>query len=262
MTNQYPDGQQYQPQVMHGPSQAFRQPSQYHYPAQVWQAGQYAPAQVPVQQPPHQQPTPQQQPLHQQSPQQGAQPSVQQAQSQPAQAPIQQPLAHPIAQQPVAQQPAAQQPSQQALRQLAQPQQLSQPEQMGNLPSEQQMELGQETVQRQLAPEQPEPATSPFVDVYDAPDEITVFADLPGCRKEDIHVQTSNSTLFITAERPEKVEGEARPLVYERSKRVERAIQLPAHVDAEGAEASCEEGVCKVTLPKAADARQQTIGVQ
>ena len=258
MANQYPDGQQYHPQGMYGPPQAIRQPSQYHSPAQVWQAGQYAPAQVPVQQPTHQQPVPQQQqPLHQQTPQQGPQPLIQQAQSQPAQAPIQQSLAPSRAQQP-----AEQQPSQQALSQPALSQQVSQSNQMGNLPSEQQMELGQETAQRQFAPKQPEPATSPFVDVYDTPDEITVFADLPGCRKEDINVQTSNSTLFITAERLEEVEGEARPLVYERSKRVERSIELPAHVDVEEAEASCEEGVCKVTLPKAEDDRQRTIGVQ
>lgn len=252
MANQYPDGQQYQPQDMSGPPQAVRQSSQYHSPAQAWQTGQYAPAQVPVQQP-----VPRQQSLYQQTPQQGSQPTIQQAQSQPVQASVQQSSA-----QLRAQQPAAQQPSQRALSQPALSHQVSQPDQMTKLPSEHQMELGQETAQRQLAPEQPEPATSPFVDVYDTPDEITVFADLPGCRKEDINIQTSNSTLFITAERPEAVEGEARPLVYERSKRVERSIELPAHVDVEEAEASCEEGVCKVTLPKAEDARQRTIGVQ
>lgn len=258
MANQHPYGQQYQPQRTHGPSQAALQPSQYQHPAHTWQAEQYRPAQVPVQQSvPQQQPITKQEPLQEQIPRQEAQPAIQQVQSQPVQTPVQQPLA-----QPRTQQPAPQQSFEQPLSQPTLAQQLSQSEQMSELPSEQQMELGQETAQRQLAPEQPEPATSPFVDLYDAPDEIIVFADLPGSRKEDINVQTSNSTLLITAERPEEVEGDARPLMDERPKRVERSIQLPAHVDIEKAEASCKEGVCKVTLPKSEEERQQTISVQ
>lgn len=290
MTPSY--GQQYPPRIAYGPPATSWQSGQYPQPAESWPqytpvqgtdqqpgaqqqppqpVGQQLPEHPPVQQlPPAQQPPIAQQPpqpmlkqqpaVHQEPgqsvPQQFVQPQGQQTQFQPPLAGFEQPFAQPMAQRSPAQLPAQPVPAQSA------PAQQAQSGQILELPAAQQLDLGHEAAHRQLAPDQPEPATSPFVDLSDSPDEITVFADLPGCRKDDISIRTSNSTLFITAERPSAVEGEARPLTHERSRRIERSIQLPSLVDAENAEATCEDGVCKVTLPKAEDARQTPIGVQ
>lgn len=130
------------------------------------------------------------------------------------------------------------------------------------LPASQRPELGAELATRQLAPEQPQPATSPYVDIYDAPEELTVFADLPGCRKEDITIRCVDNQLVISADRPSEIEGEAQPLTSERVGHVERTVDLPSAVEVDEAEATFENGVCKIRLPKAESARTKTIGFE
>lgn len=109
-------------------------------------------------------------------------------------------------------------------------------------------------------PEQPQPATSPYVDLYESPETFTVFADLPGCREEDITIQKVNNNIRIIGDRPFEIEGEAQPLQDERAPRIERTIDIPSEVDVEEAEATFENGVCKITLPKTEESRPKTIG--
>lgn len=119
---------------------------------------------------------------------------------------------------------------------------------------------GQQGQQLQLAPQQPVPATSPYVDVYDSTEALLVFADIPGATKEDVRIEGNERTLHIIAERKlESEEEEFTPVQQERLRRVERTIQLPTDVNVEDAEATCKNGVCKVSLPKN---EQRTIGVQ
>lgn len=117
--------------------------------------------------------------------------------------------------------------------------------------------------QQQLAPQQPQPATSPYVDIYETPDSVIVFADLPGCAKEDIQIEGSEQTLHISAERSQEPEEAERAWQRERlSQKVERTVTLPSVADFENAEATCDNGVCKVTLPKSEKSRQTQIGVE
>lgn len=179
--------------------------------------------------------------------------------------------------QPVSGQPSLVQPA--VLQQQPMPQQpvQSQP-QSGQLQVQPQLtpfSQGMESVQQPTALDpqadrpsaaiQPEPATSPLVDIYDSADEITIVADLPGSGPDNVHLEASNKTLRITAERRSDAEEEAegrRTVHRERLGRSERVIALPADVDVEEAEASFENGVCTVTLPKAETERQKRIGVQ
>lgn len=99
--------------------------------------------------------------------------------------------------------------------------------------------------------------------MIDNPDEITVIADLPGCDAEDIRVQATDDQLSIAAERLEEKEVEqGNPLQRERAQAAERTVQLPASVDVDDAEATCENGVCQVVLPKHEEDRQREIGFQ
>lgn len=213
----------------------------------------------PVQQPPtqpqgHQQPPTQQQPLAQQIP---AQPLAQQypvSQLQPAQYPVQQPAQQiPVSHQIPLQQPAQQQPAQQQSG-YQQPSQ-QQPAQQMFQPVQQ---VGEGQQAQQLQPSAP--VLSPLVDIYDSPEEFTIFADIPGALSESIHLEGEDRTLHIIAERqPDEDEDKLTPIQRERSPRVERTIKLPADVNVEEAEANCENGVCKVKLPKD---KRRTIGVQ
>lgn len=109
------------------------------------------------------------------------------------------------------------------------------------------------------SPGQRSDVATPDVDVYDAPDELTVFCDLPGVRAEDIQLEGDEHRLRIAADRtPAGIEAERSPTRRERHRRAERTVQLPAAVIVEQAEATCEHGVCRVRLPKAS---RRSIGV-
>jgi len=88
------------------------------------------------------------------------------------------------------------------------------------------------------------------VDVREAGDAYTVMAELPGMKKEDIHVQIDGSVLSISAEQIK--EGE-RVLRTERSfGKVSRSFDLGNDVDDAHAAAKFVDGVLELTLPKKA----------
>ena len=111
------------------------------------------------------------------------------------------------------------------------------------------------------------PAEAPSVrlDVREQPDAYAVHAELPGVRKEDIHVTIDGSVVSIAAERKsekEVREGE-RILRSERYHgKVSRSFELPQEIDDSKAEAKYVDGVLELTLPKkaAVSAKRLTIG--
>lgn len=183
-----------------------------------------------------QQPTPQQLTPQQPTPQQ----LTPQAQQQPAPQIQQQPA-------PQAQQPA--------------PQTQQQPAPQQTVTQTQQQPAQQQTLDR--GGQQSRPTMSPFTDVFEDPEFITIIADLPGCDPEDIRLEGSETTLRIVANHPDREEDdEIRAVQRERPQRSERVIQLPAAVDFENAEASFENGLCEVKLHKREDEKKRQIGFQ
>ena len=107
---------------------------------------------------------------------------------------------------------------------------------------------------------------SPAVDIIETEDAITLKADLPDVRIEDIDIRVENNTLSIRGhrkfEKDEKVKG------YHRIERsygeFVRSFALPSTVDSEKVSADYRNGVLNVTLPKkeAAKPRQVKVAVQ
>lgn len=89
--------------------------------------------------------------------------------------------------------------------------------------------------------------------------EIWIFVDLPGFTDDEVEVRGDQHSLVISADRPTELEEGRRIVLHERPTRVERTIQLPAPVDVDGAVATFDDGVCKVTLPKVAAERYKEI---
>jgi HSP20 family protein len=91
------------------------------------------------------------------------------------------------------------------------------------------------------------------VDVKEQEDAYQVHAELPGIKKEDIHVHIDGPVVSISAERKqdkEVKEGE-RVLRTERYfGQVSRSFQLGQDVDESRATARFNEGVLELTLPK------------
>ena len=97
-------------------------------------------------------------------------------------------------------------------------------------------------------------ALSPVdVDVVDDGDEIVVVADLPGFNKEDISVKADAHRLLVEAEHQATTETEDDDF-YRRERTREslsRTVPLPVEVEAGEADASYDDGVLSVRLPKA-----------
>jgi len=93
------------------------------------------------------------------------------------------------------------------------------------------------------------------IDVKEQADSYVVHAELPGVKKEDIHVHIDGAMVSLTAER--KVENEVREgervLRSERYfGKVSRSFQLGQEIDDAKAAAKLTDGVLEITLPKKA----------
>jgi HSP20 family protein len=103
----------------------------------------------------------------------------------------------------------------------------------------------------------------PAVDVLEAGDKLTVKAELPGFKREDLDVSVHENNLIISGERKaaeEQNEGE-----FYRSERFygkfHRSITLPFAVDTEKIEAHYRDGVLTVMLPKNEQAKAKKVQV-
>jgi HSP20 family protein len=102
------------------------------------------------------------------------------------------------------------------------------------------------------------------IDVAEDEKGYTVQADIPGVKKEDIHVDIDGDTVSVRAEaKREKEEKKDEKVVYsERSYgMVSRSFSLPSEVDEKAAKAEYKDGVLKLVLPKKANGGGRRISV-
>lgn len=102
------------------------------------------------------------------------------------------------------------------------------------------------------------------VDVKEQDKQYAIHAELPGIKKEDIHVHVDGPVVSISAERKEEKqmkEGE-RVLRTERTYgKVSRSFQLGQDVDESAATAKFVDGVLELTLPKKATAQAKRLSI-
>lgn len=118
-----------------------------------------------------------------------------------------------------------------------------------------------------LEPATPQEGTwAPALDVSERDDAVVVTAELPGMKSDDIDVSVQNNALTISGEKSERTEeGEKEGEYYYAERRYgsfRRTIPLPADVDTENIEASCNSGVLIVKLPKSERAKPRKIPVK
>jgi HSP20 family protein len=102
---------------------------------------------------------------------------------------------------------------------------------------------------------------NPAVDVYQDKDQFTVYAELPGMKKEEIEISLNGDTLTISGER--KYEGNAdQGFRTERFfGKFQRSLTLPVAVNAEKVNATYKDGILKIVLPKTEEAKPKQIPV-
>jgi len=104
----------------------------------------------------------------------------------------------------------------------------------------------------------------PRMNISDAADEIVLVAELPGVRKEDIHLTFDNGLLTINGERkaaatPEKVDWLRSEI---KTGDFSRVIALPRQVNADQISAELSNGILRVVLPKAEEAKPRDVRIK
>ncbi|HTS20116.1 MAG TPA: Hsp20/alpha crystallin family protein [Verrucomicrobiae bacterium] len=100
-------------------------------------------------------------------------------------------------------------------------------------------------------------------DIFEEKDKLVIRMDLPGLRKDDVHVTLQQGLLTIKGERKADAPKDANYYAQERvSGTFTRTIQLPVSVEAGKIDASFRDGVLQVTLPKSEDAKPKQIEVK
>lgn len=105
---------------------------------------------------------------------------------------------------------------------------------------------------------------SPRVDVYEKDNNLIVEAEIPGAKKEDIEVKVRDNSIIIKGE--VKREEEKKEENYYRSERFygrfERVLPLPTDVKVEEAEASFENGILKLMIPKVSQEKEIKVEIK
>ena len=104
------------------------------------------------------------------------------------------------------------------------------------------------------------------LDVYSTDDHVTILAAVPGMSPEDLDLTIHENTITISGKIPNVAESEetkgATWYVHELwSGEVRRSLMLPFPVDSEKADAKFENGILRVSLPKAESAKPRKIKV-
>jgi len=104
----------------------------------------------------------------------------------------------------------------------------------------------------------------PAVDIIDTPDAFVFKAELAGMQPEDVHIELEDDVLTIKGERhqEERPETEQYQSTEWHYGAFQRSISLPHSVKRDAIEATYENGVVEVRVPKAAEVVAQRIEVK
>lgn len=92
----------------------------------------------------------------------------------------------------------------------------------------------------------------PPLDIYETDAKFVIIAELPGVKKDQVHVSVEQNILTIEGERPKRVPSRTvhvhqMEIPYGR---FSRRIQLPAETDLERIEAKFREGYLRIEVPR------------
>lgn len=101
----------------------------------------------------------------------------------------------------------------------------------------------------------------PPIDVFHDEEKITIRAEVPGVKREDLNVHVEGDLLTITGKK-EHVDSRSYHQIETRCGSFQRSVTLPHTVDRAKISASYKEGVLTLTLPLTAEAKPKQIDVK
>jgi len=107
-------------------------------------------------------------------------------------------------------------------------------------------------------------AWAPALDISERKDAYLVMVELPGVRAEDVEITFEDSLLTIQGERHPAGDtvGEKFHRAERRYGTFRRSITLPTHVMADTIEATAQDGVLRILVPKAPEVHAKRIQVR
>ena len=107
-------------------------------------------------------------------------------------------------------------------------------------------------------------AGTPTLDVYQTSNEVVVKAVLSGLKPEDVSIDITGETLTIKEESKAEQEGKEEDYLYQERRygAFSRGVALPSGLKSDKAEATMEDGVLTLTIPKAEEVKPKAIKVK
>jgi HSP20 family protein len=105
---------------------------------------------------------------------------------------------------------------------------------------------------------------APTLDIYQTPSEIVVKAALPGVKPEDVNIDITGDTLTVKGESKAEQEVKREDYLYQERRygAFSRSVVLPGGLKSDKAEASMEDGVLTLTIPKAEELKPKAIKIK
>jgi HSP20 family protein len=103
---------------------------------------------------------------------------------------------------------------------------------------------------------------TPRVDIYEDDNELTLYADVPGARPEDVDLRYENGQLFLHARVPSRQRQANYLLTEYEDGDFYRVFEIHESIDASRITAECKNGVLTVHLPKVEAVKPKQIQVR
>jgi HSP20 family protein len=107
-------------------------------------------------------------------------------------------------------------------------------------------------------------AWSPALDVEETEDAFVLHVEMPGVKPDDLDVTLDEDVLSINGERQfyEDKTSEGFRRVERRFGRFHRAVRLPARVEGDRIEATYDDGLLTVRVPKSEEAKPRRVEIR
>ena len=103
---------------------------------------------------------------------------------------------------------------------------------------------------------------SPYVDIFESANDITLIVDLPGVDKKSLNLEFENNEIHISGESKAPEPAWKSHFREFRVNRFERGFKLPSGLEISKISADFENGVLTVTIPKSESEKPHKIKIK
>lgn len=106
------------------------------------------------------------------------------------------------------------------------------------------------------------PGWVPPVDLYERPDRYVLTVEVPGLRREDVHIDSNGETVTVKGQRPSPVCPERYQQLERGQGTFSRSFRFALPIAGDGITADLVDGVLTVTIPKAPQTAPTNIDIK